>query len=160
MVSGSTFLCNHSFSVQLETLDVFWGLLKGCLFVFSGLWIWFDWLDYNDFLYCTLDMDLESVKKMWLIHLYAYENKFNDPDHIKQIIFYCVDHIQIHTDTVVYNYILIHTHTDICIYIQIHMKTQIQTEIQIHAYIQIEIQLQRCIQIQTVSYKYRQLQIV
>ena len=36
------FLCNHSFSVQFETLDVFWGLLKGCLFVFSGLWIWID----------------------------------------------------------------------------------------------------------------------
>ena len=36
-----------SFWIQLKTLAVFGGLLKGCLFVFSGLWIWFDWLDYN-----------------------------------------------------------------------------------------------------------------
>ena len=39
------FKCSRNFSVKLITMDIFWELLKGCLFVFSWLWIWFDWLD-------------------------------------------------------------------------------------------------------------------
>ena len=45
MILLTFFKCSLNFSVKLITMDVFWELLKGCLFVFSWLWIWFDWLD-------------------------------------------------------------------------------------------------------------------